>query len=93
MVWGAIQVPVDGAPIALLADHQTVGGYPVVGVVIRADRPILGQVAPGDQVRFRPVSLLEADEAWRSERARFAVAAARLRGADRAVQAWRDAEG
>ena len=28
---GAIQVPADGQPIILQADHQTMGGYPLLG--------------------------------------------------------------
>jgi biotin-dependent carboxylase-like uncharacterized protein len=49
---GAIQVPRDGMPIVLMADRQTIGGYPVLGNVISADLPGLGQLAPGDRVRF-----------------------------------------
>jgi KipI family sensor histidine kinase inhibitor len=55
MVTGAIQVPPDGNPIILLPDHATVGGYPVVGCVISADLAVVGQLAPGDAVRFSPV--------------------------------------
>jgi biotin-dependent carboxylase-like uncharacterized protein len=60
VTWGAIQLPPDGRPICLLADHQTVGGYPVLAVVITADLPALGQLGPGDSVRFRAVELAEA---------------------------------
>ena len=49
---GAIQVPRDGMPIVLMADRQTIGGYPVLGNVINADLPRLGQLAPGDWVCF-----------------------------------------
>ena len=56
VVWGAIQLPRDGQPFVLLADHQTVGGYPVVAVVITADRPLLGQLGPGDALRLVEVS-------------------------------------
>lgn len=60
MVWGAIQVPSDGRPICLLADHQTVGGYPVPAVVAALDRPSLGQLRPGDAIRFQVISFEEA---------------------------------
>jgi antagonist of KipI len=40
----------------LLADHQTTGGYPVAGVVARADHPLLGQLRPGAIVRFVEVT-------------------------------------
>jgi allophanate hydrolase subunit 2 len=52
MVVGAVQVPPDGAPVVLGPDHATLGGYPVVAVVIAADRWVLGQCRPGDAVRF-----------------------------------------
>jgi KipI family sensor histidine kinase inhibitor len=60
MVTGAIQVPPDGRPIVLLCDHATVGGYPVIATVVSADLGILGQLRPGDTVRFEPVDLAEA---------------------------------
>jgi antagonist of KipI len=59
---GGVQVPPDGRPILLMADRQTVGGYPLIGVVITADLPRAAQLAPGDPVRFRPVGLAEAQE-------------------------------
>lgn len=52
VVWGSIQVPPDGRPIILGPDHQTTGGYRVAGVVIAADRPVLGQLRPGAPVRL-----------------------------------------
>lgn len=60
MRWGAVQVPPDGQPIILLADHQTVGGYPVPAVVIGADLPRLGQLGPGDEVELVEVGLDDA---------------------------------
>lgn len=60
MVWGAIQVPPSGQPIVLLADHQTVGGYPVIAVAISVDRPVLGQLRAGDRVSFLTVTMEEA---------------------------------
>lgn len=49
---GALQVPADGQPILLLADCQTVGGYPKIATVIRADLPRLAHLRPGDNLRF-----------------------------------------
>ena len=69
MPWGGVQVPPDGQPILLMADRQTTGGYPLVGVVFSADLPRAGQLAPGDAVRFQSVPLAEAHElAMRQER-------------------------
>lgn len=47
-------------------DHATLGGYPVLAVVIRADRGVLGQCRPGDRVRLEAVSMDEAERAGRS---------------------------
>jgi allophanate hydrolase subunit 2 len=60
LAWGAIEVPPDGAPIVLLPDGPTVGGYPVPLVVTNADLPRIGQLRPGDRIRFHHVSLQEA---------------------------------
>jgi allophanate hydrolase subunit 2 len=67
IVWGALQVPPDGRPIALLADHQTVGGYPVPAVAIRADWPLLGQLAPGAVLRFARTDLATSQAAYRAQ--------------------------
>jgi antagonist of KipI len=62
---GAIQVPPSGQPILLMADHATVGGYPIAATVISADLPLAGQLAPGDWIEFEPCSLETADLALR----------------------------
>jgi biotin-dependent carboxylase-like uncharacterized protein len=49
---GTIQCPEDGAPYLLSVDAGTVGGYPRVAQVARADRHLLGQLRPGDHVRL-----------------------------------------
>ena len=59
--YGAIQVPPDGAPIILLNDRQTVGGYPKPGAVISSDCARLAQARPGQRVRFVSCSVEEAD--------------------------------
>ncbi len=52
LVEGAIQVPPDGQPIVMLADHPTTGGYPVLAVVDPADLSVVAQRPPGSTVRF-----------------------------------------
>jgi allophanate hydrolase subunit 2 len=52
LIEGAVQVPPDGLPIVMLADHPTTGGYPVVAVVDPADIVTLAQAAVGGTVRF-----------------------------------------
>ena len=58
--FGAIQVPAGGAPILLMADRQTAGGYPKIATVITADLPLAGQLGPGDVVRFAACTRAEA---------------------------------
>ncbi|UVI28727.1 5-oxoprolinase subunit C family protein [Paenibacillus spongiae] len=64
VVPGTVQVPAGGAPIVLAADCQTTGGYPKAAHVITADLPLLAQAKPGDAIRFREVSLAEAQRAY-----------------------------
>ena len=70
---GAIQVPGDGQPIILLADCQTVGGYPKIATVIRADLPRLGQCHPEETLRFQPVGLPRARLAFLEMETRWSV--------------------
>jgi len=70
---GTVQVPPDGNPIVLLADAQTIGGYPVLGHVIAADLPAAAQLRPGDRVCWRLVSLSEAPAALRKRESRIAA--------------------
>lgn len=62
---GAIQVPVDGHPIILMADGPTVGGYPKIAVVSEADLPIVAQRRPGEIVRFEIISTEQSQKALR----------------------------
>ncbi|MGI6574278.1 MAG: biotin-dependent carboxyltransferase family protein [bacterium] len=59
---GAIQVPGNGQPIIMLADSQTVGGYPKIATVVSADWYKLGQVIPGDKISFTTISYQAAIE-------------------------------
>lgn len=68
---GAIQVPANGQPIVLLADGQTVGGYPKIATVITADLPRLAHLRPGARVRFAPVTAEQAHEALIARRTRW----------------------
>lgn len=68
---GAIQVPGAGLPIVLLADRQTVGGYPKIATVASTDLPRLGRLLPGQTARFIPVSVEEAEALRREQEARL----------------------
>jgi biotin-dependent carboxylase-like uncharacterized protein len=54
---GAIQVPPDGQPIALLNDRQTIGGYPKLGNLTPLAASWLAQCMPGTTVRLRAVAV------------------------------------
>lgn len=60
LVPGAVQVPGSGKPIVLMMDAQTTGGYPKIATVTTPDVSRLGQAKPGDKIRFKKVSLIEA---------------------------------
>lgn len=55
--FGTIQLPPDGQPIVLMKDRQTIGGYPVLGVVMQTDLFRLSQCHAGDHVTFCLTSL------------------------------------
>jgi biotin-dependent carboxylase-like uncharacterized protein len=54
---GSVQVPGNGQPIVLMADRQTIGGYPKIATVISADLPALGRLSIGSKFVFEPVTL------------------------------------
>lgn len=59
--FGTIQLLPDGQMIALMADHQTSGGYPRIAHVIDHDLPVIAQLGSRDQVAFHMISLAEAE--------------------------------
>jgi len=61
---GAIQVPGDGQPFVLMADHQPTGGYPKIACVCKADLPRFAQMSPGQPFQFRWVGMDQAIQAW-----------------------------
>jgi len=74
---GAVQVPPNGIPIVLMADGQTIGGYPKIASVITADIGRLANLrantsgASVASVRFAKVSLPEAHAILRAQKAAF----------------------
>jgi antagonist of KipI len=61
---GTVQLPAGGAPIILMADRPTTGGYLRLGEVATVDLPVVAQLRPGDRLRFTPVSLAEAQRLY-----------------------------
>lgn len=76
---GAVQVPADGRPVVLFVDGPTIGGYPVAGVVPRWQWPRLGQLGPGDRVRFAVQAAAAARAAWSAQQRVLAAAARSVR--------------
>ena len=64
---GAVQLPPGGQPIILFVDQQTTGGYVKLAHIISADLPKVGQLRPGDRVRFRTVDIATALDALREQ--------------------------
>ncbi|GEK72910.1 MULTISPECIES: 5-oxoprolinase subunit C family protein [Halomonas] len=69
---GAVQVPPDGQPIALLNDRQTIGGYPRLGALTPLSCARLAQCLPGQEVRLAAVSAERALADYRRFRRAFA---------------------
>lgn len=69
---GTVQLPPGGQPIVLLADAQTIGGYPRIGHVIAADLPRLAQLRPGDRLRFERIDAAQARALACQQRQRLA---------------------
>ena len=65
IVKGVVQVPSDGNPIIMLADHGTIGGYPKIANVISADFDKLAQMTPGSIIKFEEVTLNEAEKLFK----------------------------
>ena len=80
---GAVQITNDGMPVVLGVDGQTIGGYPKIAHVVRADLDLLAQLRPGDRVRFVRVLWEEAEAAARQRAEVLTGWRARLRAADR----------
>ena len=64
---GTIQVPPSGQPIILMGDAQTTGGYPRIGVVIRADLWKLAQAPLNGRLRLVQVDAAAALAAWEAQ--------------------------
>jgi len=72
---GTVQLPPGGAPIILMADRQTTGGYPRLGEVATVDLPLVAQLRPGDRVRFAVLPLAEAQRLYLARERELALLA------------------
>ncbi|WP_299946547.1 biotin-dependent carboxyltransferase family protein [uncultured Microbulbifer sp.] len=68
---GSIQIPPGTEPIISFVEGQTIGGYPRIAHVIKADLHRLGQLKPHDKVDFHPVGLAQAAQILREKHQRL----------------------
>lgn len=57
MANGAVQIPGDGMPIIMRNDRQTIGGYPVIGVVSSFGLALLSQSSVNEDIYFTSTSI------------------------------------
>ncbi len=62
IVKGAIQIPGDGQPIIMMADHQTTGGYTKLACIISADLSGLARLSARQKIRFQAITQGEAEK-------------------------------
>ena len=67
IAFGSIQVPAHGKPIILLSDRQTTGGYAKIATVASVDIPKLVQRKTDHKVRFRAITVQEAQKLYLDE--------------------------
>lgn len=82
---GSIQVPGNGAPIVLMADRGTSGGYPKIATVITADFGRFAQTPAGRGFRFKAVGMAEAQAEARKFADLLRTLADRVHDAQRSV--------
>jgi antagonist of KipI len=68
---GTMQLLPNGQIIILMADHQTVGGYPNLGQIILVDLPRLAQMVHQTPIQFRLSNLPTAHEQYQFIQAQF----------------------
>lgn len=78
--FGSVQVPPDGKPIVLMADRQTIGGYPKIGHVIAVDLPRLAQAQTGVLVKFEEIAVEDAQRLYAEREHALAMLAMGVRG-------------
>lgn len=57
---GSVEIPSSGEVIVLLRGRSLTAGYPIPAVVTKADVNRIAQIAPGNGIRFREVSIDDA---------------------------------
>lgn len=65
VTFGTMQLPPGGQPIALMAEHPTTGGYPVIGQIAAVDIGRIAQRRPGAPLRLARITAEEAATRYR----------------------------
>ena len=73
IAFGSIQVPGHGSPIIMMADRQTVGGYTKIATVITPDLSILGQMSPGNTIKFQAITVEESHAIYKEYEEKFKI--------------------
>jgi allophanate hydrolase len=76
---GDVQMTGQGLPYLLMSECQTIGGYPRIGTVLAEDLPIAAQAPAGAQLRFKWVSVEDADQSYRAPADVMKALSSRLR--------------
>ncbi len=71
IAFGSVQVPSHGKPIILLSDRQTTGGYAKIATVASVDIPKAVQRKTDHKIRFRAISVQEAQALYLKEMEEF----------------------
>jgi antagonist of KipI len=59
---GTIQLTNEGSLIVLMADSQTVGGYPRIAQVAAVDLPLVAQMRPATELKFELITNEDAEQ-------------------------------
>lgn len=78
---GSVELPSAGSLLLLMRGRMLTAGYPVLAVATRTAQSRLGQVGPGDTIRFRARSLADAVADARGEMAALEETARAVRAA------------
>lgn len=70
--FGTIQLPPGGQPIALMAEHPTMGGYPCIAQIAAVDLGRFAQRRPGERVRFAWLSVDQAQARYLAQQRELA---------------------
>ncbi len=54
---GSVQIAGDGCPYVLMSDRSSMGGYPKIATIIRADIGRFAQKRPGEAIEFQQTSI------------------------------------